>query len=359
MKKNLFILSTIGASMLLASCGKEAKNENPAPAEAPVAYSVVENITNTGAPLGKEVKNYTEEGVIASVETHTYDKDAQKMYESEHLIYVDGKATYGTFYKVTGEQEGTDIYTYNENGLLKEQVISMYNEGLARIAPLTKYQYEYSANGDITSVKELKMGIKNWETVYEWTYQYDAQNRVVMRMDYTGEGKNRTQSCQNIWKYKEGSNQIAQEDYSVYDLKGGRLKHMFKYNYVYDKNGRITTRIRISHMLDKKRTERNSFQWTYIYNAAGQLTKMIEQKWNQKESKWFEASSTTQYEYDAEGQMVQHQRFYNTNKGERFLVSEFENPAGHVVVAPAGEVEPTKPTIDLEDKKKTSVDDED
>lgn len=358
MKKNLFLLGTIGAGLLLASCGGEAKNETPEPAEAPTAWSVVETIVNTGDTLNRVVNNYAEDGSVASVETYTYDKVLKLLYKSEHMIYANGKPVFGKSFNEKGAQDGTNIYTYNEDGTLKEQVISVYNEGLARIAPQTKYVYTYDANADVTSVKELKMGIKNWETIYEWEYSYDDQHRLAGRMDYTGEGKERTQSCQYSWTYQEGSNQVKQEDYFVFDLKGGRLKHDSKFVYTYDKNGRVINCLQIRHKRNKKRDDINSRQWTYAYNAAGQLTKNLEEKWNNKDSKWFEVSLTT-YEYDADGQMVQNQKLYHTNKGERYLVSEFENAAGHVVAAPASEVEPIKPTLNLDDKKRTSVEEED
>ena len=355
----IFAFSALCATLVAAtSCGG-GETKVAVPQEEPTVFSDVNNFDTNGEATGKEVTNFGANGQIVSVDKFTVDKTSKEMYQTEHVIYQNGKPAYSNVLRADGTVEGHDIFTYNEKGAITEEVIEEYNEGLKRIAPAQRYVYAYDANGDVTSVKEEKSAPKGWETVYEWTYTYDAQGRLSGRQDFTGFGKDRKQSCSYSWRYAEGSNQIEQLDFYRFDLKTQKLKHDSKTHYEYNAAGQVTKSTVIRHKNNKKRDDINSRLFTYEYNDKGQVTLVYEQKWNSGTSSWYEVTNTT-YTYDEAGQLIQKQNIRSTNRGMKFYneVITPGAPADKPNVAPAAPALVVKPVINLEDKQQTSLDEE-
>lgn len=356
----IFAFSAACATLVAAtSCGGGDKNEVVAPVEEATVYSDVNNFDTNGEATGKEVTNYGAQGQIVSVEKYMVDKASKQMYKNEHVIYQNGKPAYSNLLNASGAVEGHDIFTYNDKGVVVEELIEEYNEGLQRIAPASRYVYTYDANGDVTSIKEEKSAPKGWETAYEWTYTYDKEGRLTGRQDFTGFGQDRKQSCSYMWSYVDGTNQVKQLDYFRFDLKQQKLKHDSKTHYEYNAAGQVTKATVIRHKNNAKRDDINSRLFTYEYNEAGQLTLVYEQKWNNGTSSWYEVTNTT-YTYDAAGQLVQKQNIRSTNKGMKFYneVITPGAPADKPNVAPAAPGFVVKPVINLEDKQLTSLEED-
>lgn len=358
--KNFFAFSAFCATLVAAtSCGGGETNTVVEPVEEATAWSDTNEFDTNGAFTGSEVTNYGQDGKIVSVDKFTADKETNQKVQTDHIIYQNGKPAFGKALKPDGTVEGHDIYTYDEKGNLLEEVVETYSEGLKRIAPSSRYVYTYDANGDITSIKEQKATPKGWATNYEWTYTYDAQARLTGRADFTGDGKDRKQSCQYGWSYEDGSNKIKQMDYYKFDLKAGKLKHDAKTFYEYNAEGQILKSIVYRHKNNQKRDDIKSRQFTYTYNKAGQLTSTLEQKWNNSASEWYEVSNGGS-EYDEAGQLQKTTKFFYTTKGLKQLheVHTQGAPADKPNVAPAAPAFNVKPVIDLEDKHQTSLEEE-
>lgn len=358
--KKFFALSTMCAALVAAtSCGGGETPTVVEPTEEPTAWSDVNAFDTNDQATGSEITNYGQSGQIVSVVKYTVDKETKESVKTEHIIYQNGKPALGKSLKANGEVEGYNRFTYNENGLLQEELVETYIEGLKRIAPSKRYVYEYDVNGDVTSIKEQNTTPKGWITEYEWTYKYDPQARVVERADYTGEGKNRKQSCQYRWKYEEGSNMTKQLDYLFYDIKMGRLKHDSKTLYKYNAAGQVTEALVIRHKSNAKRDEINSRRFVYEYNKAGQTTSIYEEKWNNSASEWNEVIST-HMEYDAAGQLAKWSSNKFTNKGLKIMheVHTRNAPADRPNVAPAAPSLVIKPVINLDEKHLTSAEED-
>ncbi len=352
--KKIFAYSAMCATLVAASsCGGSEKAEDPAPVEEATAWTVEAAFDTNGEATGKEVTNFGQNGQIVSVDKYSVDKATKEQVLTDHVIYQNGKPSYSNVLKADGTVEGHEIFTYNEQGKLTEQVIETYSEGLKRIAPSSRYVYTYDANGDVINIAEQKKTPKDWSTDYEWEYKYDEQGRLVARADYTGGGKDRKQSCQYRWEYEDMK--VKQMDYLTFDLKIGRLKHDSKTLYNYNAAGQVVKATVIRHKADKKRSDINSRLYTYEYNAAGQLTVFLEQKWNNGTSSWYEVSSGSR-EYDAAGQIVKATTVKNTNKGTKFYNEIYTQgaPAEKPNVAPSAPAYDVKPEIDLNDKHLTS-----
>lgn len=352
--KKFFVYSAMCATLIAASsCGGGEKNETVAPAEDPTAWSDAVVYDTNGEVTGREVYNYGQNGQVVSVDKFTVDKTTKAEYRTDHIIYQNGKPVYSDAFNASGAVEGHELYTYNEQGLVTETVVETYSEGLKRIAPSTRYIYEYDANGDVTSIKQQKAVPNGWATDYEWTYSYDAQARLSGRADFTGDGKDRKQSCQYGWAYEEGSNKVKQQDYFTYDLKQQKLKHDAKTHYEYNAAGQITKATVIRHKNNAKREDINSRLFTYKLNKAGQLEVLLEQKWNNSQSSWYDVNET-HYEYDEAGQLIRNYINKNTNKGPRTYTETHTYGASQPVVAPVQPSLVVKPVINLEDKHLTS-----
>lgn len=363
--KKFYVYGALCAALVGAtSCGG---NEAPAvaePAEEATAWSDVNAFDSNGTPQGSEVTNFGQNGQIVSVDKFTVDKETKTNYKTDHVIFQNGKPVYANNFRMDGSIEGHEVYTYDANGLLTEHLLETYSEGLKRIAPASRYVYTYDANGDVTSVKEQKTNPKGWSTVYEWEYAYDAQGRVTMRQDYTGDGKERKQSCQYTWRYMEGSNKVEQQDYFFYDLKQNKLKHDSKTQYEYNAKGQVEKTLVIRHKSTTKREDVKSRLITNKFNAAGQIVSVLQQKWNNGEQSWYEVGNSV-FEYDAAGQLklAVDNKFTMNKKGQQVLKTYSQvhtqgAPAEHPNVAPAAPVMNVKPVIDLEDKHLTSKEEE-
>ncbi|MCR5394985.1 MAG: hypothetical protein K6E86_06305 [Bacteroidales bacterium] len=356
--KKFFAYSALCATLVAAtSCGGNEVKEVPEPVEEPTAWTDVNAFDTNDVPTGSEVTNYGQNGQIVSVDKYMIDKETKKNLHTDHIIYQNGKPAFGKVLKEDGSVEGREIFTYDEKGLLKEQLIETYSEGLKRIAPSMRYVYTYDANGDVTSIKEQKTAPapKGWTTEYEWTYTYDDKARVSGRADFTGEDKERKQSCKYMWTYEEGSNKIKHMDYFLFDLKLGKLKHDSKIEFKYNDAGRVTQKLIIRHKNNLKRDPINSRRYSYEYNAAGQVKSIYEEKWNNSVKEWAEVCNTLM-DYDKAGQLVKWSSNKYTTKGPKFQheVHTQGAPAETPNVAPAGEVYPIKPVINLDDKNATS-----
>lgn len=363
--KKFYAYSALCVALIGAtSCGGNDKPEVVAPAEEPTAWSDVNAFDMNGVSQGSEVTNYGQNAQVVSKDIFSIDKESNQNYKSSHIIYQNGKPVYADNLKLDGSVEGHEIYTYDESGKLTEHLIETYNDGLKRIAPYSRYIYEYNANGDVTSVKEQKTIPSGWANVYEWTYGYDDQNRVNMRMDYTGDGKERKQSCQQTWRYVDGTDKVEQVDLYFYDLKTSRLKHDSKTQYEYNANGQVVKTLVIRHKSTTKREDVKSRQITYKLNAAGQLVSVLTQKWNNGEQSWYEVGNSY-CDYDNAGQLLRSvdNKFAMNKKGQQILKTYSEvhtqgAPADHPNVAPAVPSYVVKPVINLEDKRLTSKEEE-
>lgn len=342
------------ALVALSSCGGDSKQEQAAPAEAATVWSNEMTYLVNEKAKNKEVTNYGEGDVIVSVDKYDVNKETGAMELAEHIIYQNGIPVYSNVLNADGTVVGHSVFNYNESGKLTSEVIETYVEGLKKVAPSQRYVYEYNENGDVVSVTEQHAVPKGWATDYAWEYKYDEQNRLSLRQDYNGTGKERKQSCQYSFKYKEGSNQFEQVDYYFYDLKTQKLRHDSKTRYEYNNQGRLKSETVIRHKANKTRDDINSRLITYVYNADGQLTDKIEQKWNNNEKKWYDVK-TYNNEYNAEGQLVQAVEAYYTNKGLK-ISKEIYTPApeGKSLKAAPAPLEQIKPIINVDDKHKTS-----
>lgn len=358
MKKSYFFSAICLSAAFLSSCGGEAKQEQTAPAEAPVVWSNEMTYSANEVVKSKEVTNFGENDEVVSVDKYSIDKATNELVLAEHVIYQNGKPVYSNVLESNGTVIGHNVYTYNEAGNLTLEVVETYVEGLKRVAPSQRYVYEYNENGDVTVVKEQHTIPNGWATDYEWQYGYDAQQRLISRQDFNGDGKERKQSCQYGYSYKEGTNQLAQVDYYVYDLKTQRLRHDSKMRYEYTKEGRIKSETVIRHKANKTRDDINSRLITYTYTAAGQLDTRVEQKWNNTEKKWYDVR-TAGCEYSESGQLLQNLETLYTNKGLRINKEIYAPvPEGKSLVAPSVPVEQVKPVVDVDDKHKTSKDED-
>lgn len=358
--KKIFAFGAMCATVLAAtSCGGGEKNEVVAPAEEPTAWSEVNTFDTNGEITAKEVTNYGQNGIVVSVDKYVADKESKEVVRTDHVIYQNGKPVYGDSFRADGTVCGYELYTYNDKGLVTEQVVESYSDGLKRIAPSSRYIYEYDANGDVTAIKEQKAVPNGWATNYEWTYTYDAQGRLTGRADFTGDGKDRKQSCQYGWSYEDGSNKVKQLDYFTYDLKQQKLKHDAKTHYDYNAAGQIVKATVIRHKNNQKREDINSRLFEYKLNPAGQVTAVIENRWNNSISKWYEVSQSVT-EYDDAGQLIRTYTNKNTNKGPRTYTETHEQgaPADRPNVAPAQPSYEVKPVINLDDKHMTSKDED-
>lgn len=359
MKKFLAFNAVCASLVLATSCGGGEAKEEPQIVEEAAAWSDVNAFDTNDVPTGSEITNYGQNGQIVSIERYTVDKETKESVKTEHVIYQNGKPALTNVLKADGSVEGHEIYNYDEKGLLAEKVIEDYVEGLKRIAPTTRYVYAYDANGDVTSIKEQKTNPKGWSTIYEWTYAYDAQGRITTRADYTGDGKDRKQSCMYNWAYEEGNNKVKQLDYFFFDLKTGKLRHDSKAHYTYNDAGQVTEELVIRHKNNLKREDIKSRKYEYTYNKAGQLIKIYESKWNNSVKEWAEVVSSY-YEYDAAGQLKKYSSNKFTTKGAKFTheVHTQGAPADKPNVAPAAPAFVVKPVINLEDKHLTSKDED-
>jgi hypothetical protein len=352
--KKFFAYSALCATIVAAtSCGGNEVNEVAEPVEEPTAWQDVNAFDTNDVPTGMEVTNFGQNGQIVSVDKFVIDKETKKSIHTEHIIYQDGKPALGKMLKEDGTVEGREVYNYNTNGYLAEQVIETYSEGLKRIAPSMRYVYTYNGNDDLVSIKEQKTAPKGWKTEYEWTYDFDELARVYVRADFTGEGKERKQSCRYDWKYEEGSNKIAQLDYFFFDLKVGKLKHDSKTMYKYNAAGQVTEELIIRHKNNLKRDDIKSRRFSYEYNAAGQLKSIYEEKWNNSVQEWAEVCNTL-YDYDKAGQLVKWSSNKYTTKGAKFMHEVHTYGGEKPTVAPAAPSMVIKPIVNLDDKHLTS-----
>lgn len=359
MQKNYSLFALLAAAAL-CSCGGESKNESAAPAEEPVAWSVESMFLANEVAKSKEVTNYGENDQIVSVDKYSIDKATKAETLTEHVIYQNGKAAYSNVFETDGTIIGHSKFTYNEAGDIVSEEIENYVESLKRIALTKRYAYEYNENGDVKVVKEQNAAPNGgWTNDYEWVYTYDAQGRITMRQDFNYKGKDRKQSCQYGYTYKEGSNQLDIVDYLFYDLKTSRLRHDSKTHYTYDKNGRVKSELVERHKANAKRDLVNSRLFTYNYNEAGQLSSSIEQKWFATDKKWQDVR-TYELLYSEEGQLLSRVEAFYSNRGLRINKDVYSPaPAGRKLVAPAAPVESVKPVVDVDDKHKTDKNEED
>lgn len=359
--KKIYSLGAILLSVsALSSCGGDSKPAEVAPEEAPVAWSVEMTYLSNEVAKSKEVTNYGENNEIVSMDLYAVDKSTQQSTQTEHIIYQNGNPVYSNELNETGQVVGHTKYAYNEAGKVVSKEVQSYLPELKRIEATIRYQYEYDANGDVTAIKEQKFAKGVWTNDYEWTYTYDAQQRLASRVDFNYNGKDRKQSCQYTYAYKEG-NLIDVEDYFFYDLKTNRLRHDAKTHYAYDKDGRVKTATIERHKANAKRDLVNSRLITYTYNNAGQVTDIIEQRWDGNAKKWRQDAAKSQnFDYNEAGQLLTRIESYNTNKGFRINKDVYtEAPEGRTLVAPAAPVENAKPVINLDDKHKTDKNEED
>jgi len=350
-----YALSALSVAMVaLSSCGGESKQEEAAPAEEATVWSSKMTYLVDEKTKSEDVTNYGANDQIVSIDKYNADKETGQLILSEHIIYQNGKPFYSNVFDEKATVIGHNVFSYNEAGLLTTEVVETYVEGAKKVTPSQRYVYEYNANGDVISVKEQHTIPSGWATDYEWIYSYDAQQRLSMRQDYNGDGKERKQSCQYLYKYKEGSNQYEQVDYYFYDLKAQKLRHDSKTRYEYTKEGYVKQETVIRHKANAKRDDINSRLISYSYNAAGQQIYRLEQKWNNSEKKWYEVK-TFKSDYNKEGQLVETLEAYYTTKGLK-LRKEVYSPApeGKSLKAATAPTEQIKPIINVDDKHKTS-----
>lgn len=352
-------VSALCATMIAAySCSgeqKEAASEAPQ-AEAAAWVDTVAYLSTNGTLVSMDVKGYNAQGAVVNVDTYDVDKDGKETL-SESMIYQNGKPSYGNSYNEKGEVIGHDIFTYNDKGAVKKEVISDFQETRKKIEDKTMYEYTYNEAGDVTSIKESQYVNLKWVTSYEWTYTYDDQGRVSQRVDYATNNGDRRQSCWYVYAYNDNS-QLEKLDYSFYDLKINKLKHDSKTLYEYNDKGQVKQALVIRHKSNAKRDDINSRRILYSYNEASQLISRFEQKWNNHEKSWYEVGNYT-VAYDEQGCLSRASTVTRTNKGIKVHTEEIRKGANSkTAAAPAAPAASVKPVISLEDKHLTAPEDE-
>lgn len=360
MKKAL-LYSAVCAAMF-ASCAGEKQETTAEPQADAIAWSDTVKYENNlrGGLQGYDVQGYNAEGQLAQVEAFEV-KDGKSVRIST-IIYKDGKPAYGKDWE--GENVvGTDVWTYDANGNIAEEVQSQFVPEKQKIEPTTKYTYTYDAQGNLTTIVEAGFANLRYTDAYEWTYTYDEQGRLTDRKDYTFDGGTRKQANWYTFKYND-KNQLVEKDYYYYDLKTNKLRHDAKTEYAYNEAGQEVKATLIRHKNNQKRDPINSRLYTKEYNEAGQITYDGEQRWASSENNgkggWATSTHSTSFEYDADGRLVKKTEITNTNKGLR-MVSDlivYGTPAAQVKPTPATPGATIKPVVNLQDKNKTSKEEE-
>lgn len=359
--KHALVYGAVCAAML-ASCGGEKKEFAAEPQADPIAWTDTVKFENNlrGGLQGYDVKGYNAAGELALVET--YDVKDGKATLSTTVIYQNGKPAYGKDWE--GQNVvGTDVWTYTPDGKLAEEVQSQLIAEKQKIEPIVKYTYTYDAQGNLTNIVEADYANLRYTDVYEWTYTYDDQGRLSDRKDYTFDGSTRKQANWYQFKYND-KNLLESKDYYYFDLKTNKLRHDAKTEYTYNDAGQELTSTLIRHKNNQKRDPINSRLYTKEYNEAGQITYDGEQRWSSSENGgkggWASSTHSTSFKYDAQGRLVEKSDITQTNKGLRMIseLTSYGTPADKVKPTPAAPAATTKPVVNLQDKNKTSKDED-
>lgn len=302
--KKTFLLGAICASIAaFTSCGGDSKPAAAAqPAETFQEEATVSSKTTTyetnGELTERVVKNFGANGNVVSEDHYLVSKSTKAEYLAEHIVYKDGQPYTAEQKDDNGKPDGSVTYGYN-NGRLSNIVTKVNGKETLR------YNYVYNANGDLTSVKELalKEGASKLSIAYEWTYQYDAQNRLSQRADFAGEGAERIQANLYEFEYVGETNKVSTVNFTFFDLNTKKLKHDAIHTFKYDKKDRPVEDIVERHNNNRtKMLNSRRFQWSYDDN--GNLQGKFEERFNN--NKW-EANMATclteYYQYDEEGNL--------------------------------------------------------
>ncbi len=361
MKKILYASAFCATLFAAYSCGGNSeKAETAEPTPDAVAWT--DTMYYEEGYLGKEdnkkfvdVQGYAADGKLAVVDQ--YQLKGDKCEKVAQTIYKDGKPVYSK--DLEGDKTaGTDVFTYDANGNVTEEVQSVWNNERQKIEPAVKYVYSYDANGNLTEIKESTYANLRWNPGYEWTYTYDEQGRVADRKDYTSATGDRRQSCWYNYKWND-QNRLGQLDYYFYDVKKGKLKHDAKMIYTYNEAGQVTEELVVRHKNSTKREDMPSRKYIKEYNDKGQITAEATQRFRQ--GNW-NPENNKSYTYDEQGRLTEAQFIsaIQTNKGLRMNRTNYSYPADSKT--PAAAAAPgigTKPVVNLQDKHLTVADDED
>ena len=353
MKKMIMLGATCA---MLAACSGGKTEFAAEPVADPIAWSdEVTTNDNLKGDLYVDVNGYNAAGQLALVEQYNIKDGARTLATT--TIYQNGRPAYAK--DVEGDKvTGTDVWTYNPEGFITEEVISAYVGEKQKLEPKTKYTYTYDEQGDLTNIIEAEYKNLRYTDVYEWTYSY-ADGRLDQRKDYTFDGGQKKQSCWYTYKYN-AAGQVEQEDYYFYDIKQGKLKHDAKTLYEYNAAGQTVKATVIRHKNNQKRDDINSRLFTYEYNEAGQPTYEGQQKWASAQNQWDVAVRSTQYAYDEAGRLAQKTSMVNTTKGLKITTETVAYGEGsQTPAAAAAPAASTKPVVNLADKHLTSAAEED
>ena len=359
MKKNVVLYSAVCAAML-ASCAGEKQESAVEPQADPIAWTDTVKFENNlrGGLQGYDVKGYNAAGQLALIES--YDVKDGKAACATTTIYQNGKPVYAKDWDETGAKVvGTDVWKYDDKGNVTEEVQSQFITEKQKIEPVTKYTYSYDANGNLTSIVEAGYANLRYTDAYEWTYAYDDKGRLTDRKDYTFDGNTRKQANWYTFKYND-KDQLVEKDYYYYDLKTNKLRHDAKTEYTYNDAGQELTSTLIRHKNNQKRDPINSRLYTKEYNADGQITYDGEQRWNShlnnEKGGWDTSTHSTSFKYDAQGRQIEKTEIVQTNKGLRMVseITAYGAPADKVKPTPATPGSSVKPVVNLQDKNKTS-----
>lgn len=360
MKKILFASALCATLFATYSCGggsEKAEATEPAPDAVVWADTMTFEVGYLGNANNKiyvDVQGYGADGKLALVDK--FEMKDGKCLKIGQIIYKNGQPVYGKDFE--GDKiVGTDVFTYDANGNLTEEVQSVWDSERNKVEPSVKYAYTYDANGNVTAIKESTYANLRWNPGYEWTYIYDEQGRVTERKDYTSDSGDRRNSCWYTYKWN-GQNQLEQLDFYFYDIKKGKLKHDSKTLYTYNAAGQVTEETVMRHKNTTKREDVNSRLYIKEYNDKGQLTAEATQRW--RNNTW-NAQDNKIYTYDEAGRLKEAQFIsaIQTNKGMHMDKTTYSYPAGSKTPAAAAAPAPSvKPVINLEDKHLTTPEDE-
>lgn len=112
------------------------------------------------------------------------------------------------------------LYTYDANGNLAKEEITKYYDGLSEADIVSRYimEYAYDASGKLVSgtftEQEWVVGKVNFQTVDQYTYEQDAQGRVVKETVILGDKMNAKKNT--VYQYSQYDQLVYETVYGDY-----------------------------------------------------------------------------------------------------------------------------------------------
>ena len=190
--------------------------------------------------------------------------------------------------------DSKEQFTYDTNGKIDTEILSVWNNQNADWKPLLKYEYVFDVNGNLSSMISSFQYIPNqWDFNEKHDYTYDQNGNLTSDTSFAWSG-----SWVNSYKYELTYNTaqqiILQVDYEwSYGSNQWENMNMDEYTYA---NGVLTSEIESYWNYGISDWEYNS-KYEYFYENIA-VTKEIVYQWETNPSGvWVEASK---YEYGYE-----------------------------------------------------------